>query len=147
MGVIKEKSERAQELKKEFNQFFSLDGNFNGSIMRNLLKETDFTITEMPTELKKLDWVFREYNSTPYSLDKSKSIIIASLNKLSEKYETIPLVYTTLPLPSYVNYSSEVWREIFSVHSFEKEDFGHINFLNALASLISDKIIGLLSFD
>ena len=46
-----------------------------------------------------------------------------------------------------MNYSSEVWREIFSIHSFEKEDFGHIDFINALASLVNDGVISILSFE
>ena len=148
MGVIKDGSKQAEELKKEFGRYASLGSDsFDGKIMRGLLKETDFTFTEEPAKMKKMDWIFREYNSTPYSLEKSESTIINSLNKLSEKYETIPLVYTTLPLPTYMNYSSEVWREIFSIHSFEKEDFGHIDFLNALASLVNDGVISILSFD
>lgn len=148
MEAIKDGSKQAEELKKEFNRYASLgSGSFDGKIMRSLLKETDFAITEASAEIKKMDWVFREYNSTPYSLEKSRAIILVGLDKLSEKYDTIPLVYTTLPYPSYVNYPSPIWREILSIHSFEKEDYGHIDFLNALSSLIKDGVIDLLFFN
>ena len=143
IGTIKDSSKQAEELKKEFNSYSP----FNGKLMKNLLKETDFTITELPSEIKKMDWIFREYNSTPYSLEKSRSVILASLDRLSEKYETIPLVYTTLPYPTSMYFPSDIWREILSTHSFDKEDFGHIDFLNALNSLIEDGVIGLLFFD
>jgi hypothetical protein len=144
IGVIRQQKQ-TEELEKELSGFSSPF--WSSTTATNLLKEADDIIAEAPEEIKKMDWLFREYNSTPYSLEKSRTIILASLDKLSEKYETIPLVYTTLPLPSYVNYPSQIWREILSTHSFEKEDCGHLDFLNALASLVKDKVFGLLSFE
>ncbi|MDO8663845.1 MAG: hypothetical protein Q7K28_03390, partial [Candidatus Wildermuthbacteria bacterium] len=139
MDVVMDGENLMEELNEESDGY--------GQTTWKLLERTDMIMAEDPVELKKLNWVFQEYNSTPYSLEKSKAIIIASLNKLSEKYENIPLVYTTLPFPSYMNFTSEVWREILSIHSFEKEDYGHIDFLNALASLAAEKTIGILFFE
>lgn len=139
MDVVIEGENLIEELNNE--------GDGYGQTTWSLLERTDMIMAEAPAELKKLNWVFEEYNSTPYSLEKSKAIITASLNKLSEKYETIPLVYTTLPFPSYMNFTSAVWREIMSINSFEKQDYGHIDFLNALASLAAEKTIGILFFE
>jgi hypothetical protein len=65
------------------------------------------TIAEKPNGIKLFGGVFSEYNSRPpYSISESINKITESLNKSLAKYSlsNIPLVYTTLKLPSQKNF-------------------------------------------
>jgi len=48
-------------------------------------------------------------------------------------------------LASYVNYGAQVWREIFSIDTFKKEDYGHLDFFQALLALHKEKFIEIIS--
>lgn len=107
-------------------------------------------LSENSDKIKYFNSVFIDYNTfPPYSLGKSKDIIIKSIERLSEKYSKseIPLVYTTLQLPSPVNFPSHIWRELYSNHSFDKEDCGNIDFIKGLLELKNDDLIAIYFFD
>lgn len=121
----------------------------NDSTLYKILPQINETLTEEPAKIAGLRLVFSEYNSTPYSIEKSKEVVLQSIKKLMAKYSQreIPLVYTTLSLPTPSYFSSSVARELFGIKSFEKEDYGHLNFLEALLELMKEKAITIKSFD
>lgn len=91
-------------------------------------------------------WVLQDHNSTSYSKEKSKELVLNAIKELSKSYDLIPLVYTTLPLPSYVNFSSDVWRELFGTNSFKREDYGHIDIVSAIRQLVKEEIVQVIFF-
>jgi len=108
------------------------------------------TIAEKPNGIKLFGGVFSEYNSRPpYSISESINKITESLNKSLAKYSlsNIPLVYTTLKLPSQKKfYGYDTWEEIKNVSSFENPDYGNINFVKALLKLEKRGTINIRSF-
>ncbi len=123
--------------------------------IRLILPDISWVLTELPSKdrdrllISFHNFVAMEYTPVPYSLEKSKEIIITSIEELAKKYDVrgIPLVYTTLPLPSYVNYPSHVWRELSGTRAFSNEDYGHLNFLRALVALQKEEVISTSFFD
>ncbi len=105
-------------------------------------------LSENPEKIELLKPLIDFYNSTPYSLNKGRNSLTKSLNSLSERFEInrIPLVYTTTLMPKDKNYPPFVWNEIASVVSFQQEDYGHIDFIDALTWLKKDGIIAVKSF-
>lgn len=96
--------------------------------------------------------IFIEYNnSPPYSLSQSKDMIIRSIEKISENYDysNIPLIYKTLLPPHFSIHRipDDVSNELHSIHSFDKEDDGNIDFVRALLELKKEKIININHFE
>jgi len=116
------------------------------SIIHSLLNDISFAVEQDKDNLKYFSMLFFYYCPTPFSKIKTREIIIKSLNNLSKSYDLIPLVYTTLPMPSYVNFTYSTWREIQSVSSFEKSEYGHLDILQVMHDLIKEKIISLIFF-
>jgi len=117
--------------------------------LRSFLPKINEVLSENSERIKLLRWVFWEYNSTPYSIERSMEVIIDTIKRLSKDFPKtgIPLVYTTLTLPSYVNYPSQIWRELFSIKTFKKEEYGHLEFLDALDKLRIEESIEIIFFD
>lgn len=116
-------------------------------LSNNLLEKLNLLIKE-DKKLTKIKQLTNVYNQNVYNLEKSKQVIIESLNKLIKKYpqNNIPIVYTTEILPNNNNYSFEVSKQLFSISSFSLEDFGHLNLIDTILSLQKDKIIIVKSF-
>lgn len=83
------------------------------------------------------------YNSNTFSIKKSKEIIMESVERLSQNYDIIPLVYTTLKSPAPTDYPPHIWRDILSANSFKQEDNGQLEFLDAILELRDKKLINI----
>ena len=108
-------------------------------------------LAENPDRIKLFNTIFSKYNSRPpYSVAESKKLIIKGLGKNLNKYDStsVPLVYTTLKLPSQANFSGfDTWKEILSADSFGKSDYGNIDFISALLGLLKNELIDIRSFE
>lgn len=116
-----------------------------------MIRAINKALAEKPSRIKLLDTVFSEYNSQPpYSISESENKITESLDKNSVKYNpsNIPLIYTTLKLPSQDNfYGYDTWKEIKNASSFKNPDYGNINFIRALLKLKKKGSIIIHSFE
>ena len=87
------------------------------------------------------------YDSNTFSLKRSMEIIMESVERLSQDYDIVPLIYTTLKLPSYVQYPSDIWRKIFGANSFKREHHGQLDFVEAILELRNKKLLNLNLID
>jgi hypothetical protein len=118
--------------------------------LNEVIPSANEILSENSNKIKHFNGVFIDYNSfPPYSLEKSKEVIIKSIEKLTEKYgeSGVPLVYTTLKLPSPANFPSHTWRELFNNLSFNKEDYGNVDFIQTLLDLKKDGVINIYFFE
>lgn len=102
-----------------------------------------------PRKIKFLDQLIKEYNAlNNYPLDKSKDAVVSFLGSLSKKYgfKNIPLVYTTASSPQKENFPLWVWNELPNTGRI-KEDFGHIDFINAVLALEKEKVLKVKKVD
>ncbi|MFA5644686.1 MAG: hypothetical protein WC928_04170 [Patescibacteria group bacterium] len=102
-----------------------------------------------PEEIKSLKDVFEAYNSISYSLEKSKSIILESLEKKLDKHSPhkIPIIYTTYVMPTQYLYDGNERRELYAINSFNIKDYGRLDFLEAILELKNKNIINISSFE
>jgi|GEM_PF-2740334 hypothetical protein len=122
------------------NQTISLNPNKHGGGrwafgMDSYIPLINRAFSQNLNKIKYLDKILKKYNSsTVYSLSHSKEIITVSLTKLSDKFNSdkIPLIYTTSPALS---------DEYSKVGFFDQNDFGHVDFINALTELEKEKVL------
>ena len=84
-----------------------------------------------------------------YSINKSKELILESLAKASHRFpkSRTPIVYTTMLMPRADNFTTDVWAEIANTESFRTEDYGRLNFTEAVSELIREgKIANICGF-
>lgn len=143
--VFKESQTTKEELVEAFSKPLR---SFHSKEFKECLEISNFTITELPEKIDNLWVVLFAYSPFPYSIEKTKEIILENMEKLSDKYDnTIPLVYTTLPLPHPYYFTAEIWREIKGVESFKKEEHGHLEFTRAIYNLWKEAVISILFFE
>ncbi len=132
-------SESYRKIKTDSKWFPDLD---------EMLPIVNEVLSENPEKIALLDDLLKAYNSTPYSADKSKSIIIRSLDTLSEKFEAdnIPLIYTTSLMPDKDSVSNYIWPSLSSIKSFVDEDYGHLQLINVILDLRLAEVIEIKSF-
>lgn len=95
------------------------------------------------SKIKFLNQLIEEFNTlNVYPLDKGKEAIVSSLERLSKKYgfKEVPLIYTTASSPQKEHFPSWVWNELPNTERL-KDDFGHVDFINAVLALEKEKIL------
>lgn len=108
------------------------DGNF---LLRDLLPEINELLKKEPWYLSNFNNLLAKYNSTPFSLDQSKRVVVDRIRKQSNNYTEVPLLYTTECCPYLDSYSADVWNELETLRFFEANEYGRVDFINSLIAL------------
>lgn len=125
------------------------DGNWVFGLERWIPFFNEF-FTRKQAQIKHLTKIVRYYNSPKYyNINDSKEIILDSIARLSKKYSSdrIVLTYTTALSPSLEKFPSWVWDELSSREWFKKEDFGNIDFIDALLELKKENFLEIKEFE
>lgn len=111
-----------------------------------MLPKINASIMSDPETLLIIRDVLALYSAPPYSLEKSKDLVLHSAKVHASEYDYIPLYYTSQCSPEPTSYSSNIWGKLKTLGSFEDPDYGRIDFIEALLSLDSEGKIKLQSF-
>ncbi len=118
-----------------------------GSVcISHILNQINTALSLSPKALINVRNLLTVYCSTYYSLEKSKDLVLISVEKQAANYSNVPLIYTSQCLPSAASYPSDTWRLLEAVSSFDKKDYGRINLIDSLLSLQQEGKLQILSF-